>query len=243
VSTAVWLRPRDLDEAVAGLRGGRTVVGGGAALASESFAPRIGDRALDLAGLGLDRIDGGHIGAMTTLQRLLDDDVLGDWPALGEAVRSVGTPEVRRIATVGGSIAALLPTSDLLPALCALRARIDLLEVSGGRHPIALSDYVKRPRTGIVLGVHLGAARRGAFRRLAGRAGFAPSIASVAAVAHPDGVELWAGAVADTPVRLTGGELPPESALRDDHIAAAWYRRRLIAVLRDEVLAALGPTE
>jgi len=49
-------------------------------------------------------------------------------------------------------------------------------------------------------------------------------------VAHPDGVELWAGAVADTPVRLTGGELPPESALRDDHVAAAWYRRRLIAV-------------
>jgi CO/xanthine dehydrogenase FAD-binding subunit len=247
MTAPMWFKPRNLDEAIRGLREKRTIIGGGAALNSESFPPVHGRRALDLAALPdaaasiRGHTKGLRVGAMTTLQQLLEStDAVDGRPALGESLGSIATPEVRRIATIGGSVAARLPTSDLLPVLCADRARLDLLGADGRRSTTNLVDYLRSPREAIVLGVELGPRRPGAYVRFAGRAGFAPALAGVAAVMHPDGVEVWGGAVAAAPIPLPAGELPPEHDLRDDAYASAWYRRRLLAVLRDRALAALA---
>lgn len=250
-ATTAWLRPRTLTEALDALRAGdRTIVGGGAALASESFPPVMGDRVLDLsrlhvAGLGLRGRQGGYIGALTTLADLLADPGIADgWPGVRAAVMAMATPEVRRVATVGGTVAARLPASDLLPVLCAYGAQVDLAGLDGQRQRIPVAGYIAAPADGIVLGVDLGRPGAGAFRRFAGRPGFAPAIASVAGVLRaPDGVEAWAGAVTAVPFRMLPGELPDEGTLRSDYAASAWYRRRLLDVLHAEVLAELTARE
>jgi len=61
----------------------------------------------------------------------------------------------------------------------------------------------------------------------------------VAAIRHDDGIHLWAGAVATTPLRLEHVALPEESALSHDEQYSAWFRRHILASLRDDALAAL----
>jgi CO/xanthine dehydrogenase FAD-binding subunit len=244
VSSRLWERPTELPAAVEGLRSGRTVVGGGAALASQSFPPQLGPRALDLSGLGLDSRRGPVVGASVTLETLLQDVEVGrGWPALADALRGAATPEVRRLATLGGSVAARLPTSDVLPVLCAYRARLDVVNVEGSRYWLAIADYLAGQEQLLVLNIDLGARAPGAFRRFAGRPGFAPALASVVGVQRNGTLEIWAGAVAPNPIAIGLDELPDEESLRGDDYASAWYRRRLLEVLRDEVVDAIRSAE
>jgi aerobic carbon-monoxide dehydrogenase medium subunit len=236
---AGWFRPSTLAEAVAERAVGTTVVGGGAALCSLAFAPRIGSAAIDLEGLGLDQLAPPLIGAMVTIERLVESAELRDgWPAVWEAARATATPEVRRVATLGGTVAAQLVTSDLLTALCASRAAVTVAAVSGTA-VLSVPEYLERPLDGIVVEIDLGPPSRGAYRRFANRVGFAPAVAAVAGVRLGSGVHLWVGAVAERPIALRDGALPEEGALRSDVHASAWYRRRLLAVLVDEVTSAI----
>lgn len=241
MSVRLWDRPTDLAQAANGLRAGRTIVGGGAALASQSFAPAIGPLALDLSGLGLDTRNGSVIGAMVTLETLLKDaEVWRSWPALIDALRAVATPEVRRLATIGGSVAARLPTGDVLPVLCALSARIEVLDAAGARRWMGVEEFLPTTARLLVCNVDLGAPARGAYRRFAGRSGFAPALASVAGVRREGALHVWAGSVASEPLRVGTGPLPAADLLRSDDYATGWYRRRLLESLRQEVLDVLG---
>ncbi len=60
----------------------------------------------NVAGLrGIDRADGGvRLGAALTLAALGDDDRLSPWRALGCAARSVATPHIRNVGTLGGNL-------------------------------------------------------------------------------------------------------------------------------------------
>jgi CO/xanthine dehydrogenase FAD-binding subunit len=241
VSSKLWERPTQVAAAVEGLRAGRTVVGGGAALASQSFPPVLGPLALDLSGLDLDSRRGRVAGAMVTLESLLDDpEIGGSWPALADALRGAATPEVRRLATLGGSVAARLPTSDVLPVLCAYGARLDVVDTDGRREWISITDFLAGNEDLLVLNIDLGAPAPGAFRRFAGRPGFAPALASVVAVVRDGRLDVWAGAVAPNPLVIGLGELPDAGSLRSDDYASGWYRRRLLEVLRSEVVATMS---
>jgi CO/xanthine dehydrogenase FAD-binding subunit len=240
VSSKLWDRPSEIAAAVEGLRAGRTIVGGGAALASQSFPPVLGPLAMDLSGLDLDSRRGRVVGAMVTLESLLNDPEIGlSWPALADALRGAATPEVRRLATLGGSVAARLPTGDILPVLCAYAARLDVVSVAGDRYWLNVRDYLTTEDALLVLNIDLGAPAPGAFRRFAGRPGFAPALASVVAVERHGKLEVWAGAVAPNPLAIGLDELPAAEALRHDDYASGWYRRRLLGVLRGDVITAL----
>jgi CO/xanthine dehydrogenase FAD-binding subunit len=240
VSSKLWERPTEITAAVEGLRAGRTIVGGGAALASQSFHPALGPMAMDLSGLDVDSRRGPVVGAMVTLEALLDDpDVGRDWPALTDALRGAATPEVRRLATLGGSVAARLPTGDVLPVLCAYGARLDVVSVTGDRYWLNVRDYLAVEEALLVLNIDLGAPGPGVFRRFAGRPGFAPALASVVVVERDGKLDVWAGAVAPQPLSIGLDELPDAEVLRHDEYASGWYRRRLLDVLRQDVLVAL----
>ena len=241
MSEPPWLRPVSVTEACAAMQQGYIPVGGGVALASASFPVTIGSHALDLSGLGVNRREGSVCGAQLTLENALQDKVFRQqWPAVWEAITATGTPEVRRLATFGGTVGAALVTSDLLTALCAHNAELECADPAGSRRRMSLLAYLVDPPVALVLGIDLGPPRVGCFRRFAGRVGFAPAVASVAAVGYEDGIHLWAGAVAATPLRLKEVALPEESALRHDEQYSAWFRRRILASLRDEALAALS---
>lgn len=54
-------------------------------------------------------------------------------PALAEAARTVGSPQIRNAGTVGGNLATCSPAGDGLPVLSALDAEVHLIGASGRR--------------------------------------------------------------------------------------------------------------
>ena len=54
-------------------------------------------------------------------------------PALAEAARTVGSPQIRNAGTVGGNLATCSPAGDGLPVLAALEATVELASATGGR--------------------------------------------------------------------------------------------------------------
>ncbi|MAF65726.1 MAG: molybdopterin dehydrogenase [Planctomycetes bacterium] len=110
------LQPESLAEALealseAGARERAVALAGGQDLLSELQEHLLEPQMLvSLRGVGgLDEVgaeDGGlRVGAMATLADLARDEVvLNSWTALAEAARSVGSPQIRTQATVGGNL-------------------------------------------------------------------------------------------------------------------------------------------
>jgi CO/xanthine dehydrogenase FAD-binding subunit len=167
--------------------------------------------------------------------------VAAGWPAIAEAAGLTATPEVRRLATIGGTVAARVPTADLPTALCAHGGAVHLHD--GKRAwTMGLHDYLVKPAEALITGIDLGRQAPSAYRRLAGRPGPAPAVAAVAGILAPEGLQLWAGAVAGQPIPFDGQQPPPRSRLRDDDRASAAYRHRLLSVLADDVRTQLEET-
>jgi CO/xanthine dehydrogenase FAD-binding subunit len=238
--TGSWVRPVHPTVAARAATRGATVFGGGAALLSHAFPHELGDDVVDLSDLDLDRVDLPLVGAMVTIAALaVDREICLGWPAIAQAAAVTANPEVRRVASIGGTIAARIPTADLPAALCAHGARIEIVDDDGARW-IAVEDYLETAFVpGLITRVDFGPPALGGYRRLAGRPGPAPAIAAVAAVDRGDRIELRAGAVADRPLRFPGGAMPPVASLRDDHRASAAYRHRVLGVLAAELHAEL----
>lgn len=60
------------------------------------------------------------------------------FPALAEAARTVGSPQIRAAGTLGGNLGTCSPAGDGLPVLYALDAIVHLRSVGGRRHvPVA----------------------------------------------------------------------------------------------------------
>ena len=62
-------------------------------------------------------------------------------PALAQAARTVGSPQIRNAGTLGGNIATSSPAGDTLPVLAALDATI-VLRTSNGTRRLALDRFV-----------------------------------------------------------------------------------------------------
>ena len=79
--------------------------------------------------------DGGlDIGAMMTYSELLaSEEVRKDYPALVEALASLGDAQVRNRATIGGSLAYNDPTADLPAVALVLEAVIKTVGPNGER--------------------------------------------------------------------------------------------------------------
>ena len=74
------------------------------------------------------------IGSMATFNQLQRDPaVLQYLPLLAEACASIGSPQIRSRATIGGNIANAAPAADTLPALLALDAQVRLQSKDGMR--------------------------------------------------------------------------------------------------------------
>ncbi len=74
-----------------------------------------------------------RIGAGATWTALLDEPIASLVPALAEAARTVGSPQIRNAGTLGGNLATCSPAGDGLPVLSALDATVELVSAAGGR--------------------------------------------------------------------------------------------------------------
>ena len=78
------------------------------------------------------------LGAGVTWSEIENDPLRELLPALAEAARTVGSPQIRHAGTVGGNLATCSPAGDGLPVLAALDAVVGLVSASGRRSlPVA----------------------------------------------------------------------------------------------------------
>jgi CO/xanthine dehydrogenase FAD-binding subunit len=247
--------PTSATEAAGLLRDGGWLVGGGTVVMPKVNAGAVPvDRLVSLRRAGLDGItvtDGAaRVGAAATLAALGEHDGLA---FLRPVVRSIASPPVRNLATVGGNLFVPQPHGDLAVALLALAARLDVISADGTR-TIAVGEPVEP--TEIVTTVHFGVPDAGAWRYLKAmrRKHNSASIGTVAAVVTvTDGVvsaaRIALGGVAPRPVlaeaaasALVGRPLDAAAATAageaaraeaepfDDAYASAWYRDRVLPV-------------
>ena len=73
------------------------------------------------------------LGAGVRWTELERDPLRAMVPALAEAARTVGSPQIRHTGTVGGNLATCSPAGDGLPVLAALDAVVHLLSPTGRR--------------------------------------------------------------------------------------------------------------
>jgi CO/xanthine dehydrogenase FAD-binding subunit len=135
-------------------------------------------------------------------------------PALAQAARTVGSPQIRAAATLGGNIGTASPAGDTLPVLAALDAVVEVAAASGVRR-VPIEDLVigvKRTslRAGeIVTGVRIPVLRGGQeFLKVGARNAMVISVVVVAVVIDLDGrsVRAGLGSVAPVPLRAREAE-------------------------------------
>ncbi|HQZ35387.1 MAG TPA: FAD binding domain-containing protein [Ilumatobacteraceae bacterium] len=86
-----------------------------------------------------------HIGAGITYDEIAREP-LAQWaPALAQAARTVGSPQIRHAATIGGNVGTCSPAGDGLPVLSALDAVVHLASLSGTR-AMPFADFMVGPK-------------------------------------------------------------------------------------------------
>lgn len=269
-------RPDSLGEAVAMLRTGPgkgAPIAGGTRLVIEKN-PAI-EYLVDLSRLGLGYIEpragGLAIGATATLQQIVESALAQNFAGglLVQALRQQGTEIIRNAATIGGEIAARFEFSDLIVALLALDAR---LEIQGqGARTESLADFLAGlPLVGeIIREVVLSGAletAHSAYRRISRTKADQFIVCSAAAIEIENGrcrtAHLAIGGAWPTPRlireandilegKLLSRELVAEvERLVERHAdppsdfrAGAEYRREVAAVLARRALIAAGGLE
>lgn len=163
------------------------------------------------------RVEGDDVvlGAATTYTELMEPSLAAKVPALAEAARTVGSPQIRNTGTIGGNLATASPAGDTLPALFALDARIDVAATSGTR-TVPVAEMVTGPkRNGLAPGELVTAVRVPAaagpqeFLKVGVRNAMVIAIASCALVVDEPRrqVACALGSVGPVPVRDTAVEM------------------------------------
>ncbi|MEO7371369.1 MAG: FAD binding domain-containing protein [Ilumatobacteraceae bacterium] len=86
-----------------------------------------------------------RIGAGVTYAELEREPFLRWVPALSQAARTVGSPQIRHAATLGGNVATCSPAGDGLPVLAALEATVHLVSATGARS-LPFSEFMTGPK-------------------------------------------------------------------------------------------------
>jgi len=101
------------------------------------------NRVPELTSFTIDRAAGVvTLGAAVTWATIEREPLRTLLPALAEAARTVGSPQIRNAGTVGGNLATCSPAGDGLPVLAALEATVDLASPTGGR-TLAVAEFMR----------------------------------------------------------------------------------------------------
>ena len=85
------------------------------------------------------------IGAAVTYAELMEEPLASAVPALAQAARTVGSPQIRHAATIGGNVGTASPAGDGLPVLSALDAVVHLASV-GGVRDVPFAEFATGPK-------------------------------------------------------------------------------------------------
>jgi CO/xanthine dehydrogenase FAD-binding subunit len=257
----VVLTPRSLDEALAlkaehphalPIQGGTDVM---VALNFDRERPEILLNLNELTELrGWSRENGTlRLGAALTYTKALDGALASELPALAEASRTVGSPQIRNRGTIGGNLGTASPAGDALPPLLAEGAEIEVASVRGSQR-LPLEDFLVGVKQNaladdeLILAAHVtpsGAPQT--FMKIGPRNAMVIAVCSLAVVADRERGEVRAAFGSAAPVvRLVALSLDDVEALPEQVVAAASpihdvrgtaaYRRHALRVLTERAL-------
>jgi CO/xanthine dehydrogenase FAD-binding subunit len=255
------LTPHSLSDALqlkAELPGARFVQGGTDVLVELNF-----DRSRPPALINLNEVDelrgferDGDVlvlGAGMTYAEAMRGPVARELPALAEASRTVGSPQIRNRGTIGGNLGTASPAGDAIPPLLAEAAEVELASVRGRRVLPLQALLLGVKRTALEPDELITAVRvrpsgaRQTFMKVGPRNAMVISVCSLALEVDRERGELRAafGSAAPT-VRLVtapldaAGDFPDRVAAAaspiDDVRGTAAYRRHALRVLTGRAL-------
>src|SRR3954453_17410460 len=82
-----------------------------------------------------------RLGAGVNYAEMLGPALTALVPALAEAARTVGSPQIRNAGTLGGNLGTCSPAGDALPVLSALAAVVELASATAERE-LSVHDYM-----------------------------------------------------------------------------------------------------
>ena len=175
------------------------------------------DRVPELQGWSLegDRSNVLRLGAGTTCADLAEPSLAKLVPALAQAARTVGSPQIRNAATLGGNLATASPAGDMLPVLAALDAEVELRSSTSTRH-LPLDEFVVGVKVNALVPGELITAIRvpvldgpQEFLKVGTRNAMVIAVTSLALVVDRPGrtVRVGLGSVAPVPVRAIEAEV------------------------------------
>jgi CO/xanthine dehydrogenase FAD-binding subunit len=201
---------------------------------------------------GWSREDGElRLGSGLTYSEAMEGELGSALPALAEASRTVGSPQIRNRGTLGGNLGTASPAGDALPPLVIEGAEVECVSVRGSRR-LPLVEFVTGVKRSALAQDELIAAVRlrpsGApqtFMKIGPRNAMVIAVCSLALSA---GDELRAsfGSASPRPVLVTAplgeadtfAELVAAAASPiDDVRGSAAYRRHALRVLTERALA------
>ena len=152
-----------------------------------------------------------RLGPATTFTEIAQSQVAKTWlPLLVEAASSVGGPTIRNRGTIGGNICNGSPAADVLPALVALDADLELQSKDAGTRILPVAEAIEAPyKTRLkpdelltaILFKKLPPGTQYAYEKLAGRNAMARAYMNISIVLNLD----EAGTLSD--VRIVPGAL------------------------------------
>ena len=252
--------PRSLDEALA-TKAERPdalpIQGGTDVMVSLNFDQARPDVVLNLGEVGelrgWSRENGStRLGAGLTFAEVVRD--LGSThPALAEASRTVGSPQIRNRGTIGGNLGTASPAGDALPPLLVEGAEVEVASVRGSRR-LALEEFLVGPKRNalaedeLIVAVHV--ERTGqpqTFMKVGPRNAMVIAVCSLALGVDRERGEIRAAFGSAAPVvRLVRAQLDDADGLPDAVAAAASpiddvrgtaaYRRHALRVLTGRAL-------
>lgn len=194
-----------------------------------------------------------RLGAGLTYTEAMQTPLASRLPALAEASRTVGSPQIRNRGTIGGNLGTASPAGDALPPLLAERAEVELASARGTRTMPLAEFLLGVKRTALAPGELVTAVRvrpcegPQTFAKVGQRNAMVIAICSLAVVVDAEAGEVRAafGSSAVTArcvvVPLAEAAELPERVVEaaspiDDVRATAAYRRHALRVLAARTL-------
>ncbi len=205
-----------------------------------------------------------HIGSSVPYAMMEHGELAQALPALAEAARTVGSPQIRAAGSLGGNLGTCSPAGDSLPVLSALDAVIHLQSETAGRS-VAFADFMVGPKKTsrlpdeIISGVTIPLINGWqGYAKVGVRNAMVISIASVCLAINDGNVRVALGSVGPTIIRGSeseawinsvglenvdlsvakefGERVRAESRPFNVHRSTAEYRRHAVGVLATRLL-------
>jgi CO/xanthine dehydrogenase FAD-binding subunit len=223
------------------------IAGGTDLMVELNFDRRRPERMMDvsrLPELRAWRRENGHLflGAGVTYSRIIHE--LPEYRPLVEASRTVGSPQIRNRATVGGNLGTGSPAGDALPVLSAYDAEVILARAGGKTRALPFARFMTGPKktaidpAELILGARWRiASGPGSFSKVGPRNAMVIAVANLCLVVDVEGrtVRTALGSVGPTILRAPDAEAFSARALT----AAGWWEDRA-APLSPRVIEEFG---